>query len=158
MARASRDRKGSAESRTQPKAPLVHLEDCWDEPDQPRTQAYKDVEDLQGAWAVIVGRRRAQFLVSGNHLTVHFADGDIYMGSFILDPFSSPKGMTVQIDEGPSQHKGQTAKCIYELEGAILYWCTAGPGQAEAPEAFSVENDSRYLSLVLQREHLNGRA
>jgi uncharacterized protein (TIGR03067 family) len=126
-----------------------HLEECWDEPAADLLQA--DLAVLQGAWATLSGRRMAEFLVSGQHFTVHFVDGDIYMGSFTLDPTAWPKRMDVCIDEGPSLHKGQSALCIYEVDGDTLRWCTAGPGQRERPASFTTD-DRHSLSLIFQRE------
>jgi hypothetical protein len=60
--------------------------------------------------------------------------------------------MDVRIEEGPAQHRGQTALCIYELKGDVLRWCTAGPGREERPTAFPAEEDHHYLCMVFRRE------
>ena len=155
MSRASRDHKGSADALSPVKSPHVHLEEYWDEPDP--EQVRTDLEVLQGAWVSDSGRR-VQFLVCGTHFTVHFANGSIYMGSFVLGPFARPREMDVRITEGPAPHKGQTALCIYELGEDTLRWCTAGPGQTDRPPAFPTPGDGRWLCLVFHREHLNGKA
>jgi uncharacterized protein (TIGR03067 family) len=127
------------------------LEDSWDEPRPALVASRPDEEMLQGAWTCTSGRRRASFLVCGNLFAIHFIDGDIYMGSFVLDPVASPRTMVVTIHEGPSRHRGLSAHCIYELEGDTMRWCTAGPDRTGAPAAFPPEGDPNYLCLVLQR-------
>jgi uncharacterized protein (TIGR03067 family) len=153
---AKRPRGGTAqqsnEARTHPEAFLGHLEDCWDEPPPgPVHGRRSDVDRLQGAWASVNGRRRAAFLVSGNHFALHFAEGDIYMGTFELDGATRPRVMVVRIHEGPHRHKGQTAMCIFEFREDILHWCTSGPGRSAPPAAFA-EDDPGFLNLVFQRE------
>jgi len=127
----------------------VHLEDFWDEPEAHAMRG--DLEALQGAWESIAGRREAAFLVSGYRFTVHFTDGDIYMGRFTIDSSAWPKRMEICIEEGPTAHRGLSALCIYELDGDKLNWCTAGPGQNHRPESFPPEDDLRYLCLLFQR-------
>jgi uncharacterized protein (TIGR03067 family) len=158
MARTSRVRTMTDDSQPQPQAKgiPVHLEDWWDEPDETVQQARKDLEALQGAWTFISGRRPAQFLVSGTRFAIHFADGEIYFGSFTLTPYARPKAMDVRIEEGPGRHKGQTVLCIYELSNNTLRWCIAGPGQSDRPPAFPAEEDTRYLYLIFRRENANG--
>ncbi len=128
------------------------FEDYWDEPAPHERPACSDAQALQGAWRCIVGRRPAEFLIAGDRFTVHFEDGDIYMGSFELVPESWPRGMDVHIEQGPALHRGLVAHCIYEFDGDTLRWCTAAPGQAERPTAF-IERDPRHLCLVFRREH-----
>jgi uncharacterized protein (TIGR03067 family) len=128
------------------------LEDCWDEPDLPEKQAQSDLELLQGAWVSLSGRREAQLLISGCRYTVWFKDGSIYMGRFELSPTGQLRTMEMSIDEGPSHHRGKSAPCIYELSGATLRWCTAGPGQTEPPEAFPETGHPQYLCIVFRRE------
>jgi uncharacterized protein (TIGR03067 family) len=135
----------------------VRLEDFWDDP-SPGARTYScDAEAIQGAWMSVAGRRQAELLVSGTRFAVHFADGDIYMGTFTLGSEGWPGTMDLCIDEGPRKHKGQTALCIYELDGDQMRWCTASPGQAGRPASF-VEDDPLHLCLVFRREHQNGRA
>jgi len=151
MPKRLRGREREETSSALPRAEaLGHLEDCWDEPVHPPCPP--DIERLQGAWVCIGGRRPAEFLVSGSHVTVHFKDGAIYLGSFELNPASRPRTMDVRVDEGPPHHKGLTASCIYELDGDTLRWCTAGPGQSQRPGNFSTAEDPNYLCLVFRRE------
>ncbi len=98
----------------------------------------------------VSGRRQATFLISGNLFTVHFADGDIYMGSFTIGSNGRFRTMDVHVEEGPHRHKGQRALCIYELDHDMLRWCTASPGQADRPGAFA-ETEPMHLCLVFRR-------
>jgi len=151
MSRSSRTRTAStARKGHQQQAPPGLPEDCWDEPVvavQPT-----DLEQLQGAWVSVSDRRQVEFLISGNRFTVHFARGSIYMGIFELNATTQPKTMTVHIEEGQPQHKGQSALCIYELNGEHFRWCTPGPGSVEQLSGFPPEHDSHYLHLVFRRE------
>jgi uncharacterized protein (TIGR03067 family) len=128
---------------------LIWLENLWDEPEAPASTGRGRGDCLQGAWQAISGRRKAELLVSGEHLTVYFADGDIYMGRFTLGD-GAPATMDVTIEEGPAQHRGRVAHCIWELDGDTLRWCTAFPGQPDRPTGFE-EADPRHLFLELKR-------
>lgn len=130
----------------------VPLEDLWDEPAAPPRLIDTDLRRFQGTWGTVAGRRPAQFFVSGGHITVHFSDGDIYMGAFTLAEGTRPGAMDICIEEGPDHHRGLTAHCIYELDGDTLRWCTATPGHAERPTAFD-EHNPHLLCLILRREH-----
>jgi uncharacterized protein (TIGR03067 family) len=103
-------------------------------------------------WYSLAGRRDVELLVSGNHFTVRFADGDIYMGAFELNPTASPRSMDMRIDDGPAEHKGKTAFCIYELNGLVLRWCAAAPGSTKRLTAFPAVDDPRSLCLLFRRE------
>jgi uncharacterized protein (TIGR03067 family) len=148
MGKTSRARGASARNEVH-----EHLEDCWDEPLS--NHQHTDLELLQGAWVSISGRREARLLVAGNHFTIQFSDGDIYMGCLEVDLLVQPKGMDLRIDAGPARHKDQTAPGIYELQDDRLLWCTSGPGQ-KRPTDFSSEDDPNCLCLMFHREHRNG--
>jgi uncharacterized protein (TIGR03067 family) len=130
----------------------VRLEDVWDEPAPGASCALSDLERLQGAWLAVAGRRRAEFLIAGNRIAAHFADGDVYLGSFTLDHDGRHSTMNVRVEEGPRSHKGLVANCIYEVDGDVLRWCTASPGQDDRPRVFA-ECDPLHLCLVFRREH-----
>jgi uncharacterized protein (TIGR03067 family) len=134
----------------------TRLEDFWDEPTPSTRPTRSDAEALQGAWMSVAGRRPAELLVCGSRFAVHFADGDIYIGSFTLGTEGWPGTMDLTIEEGPSRHKGQLALCIYEMDGEVMRWCTASPGQPERPRVFA-EHDPLHLCLVFRREHTNRR-
>lgn len=117
-----------------------------------RTHRPTDLDQLQGSWKTIAGRREARLLVIGNRFAFEFCDGDghIYIGSLDLDGSGSPKRMDMVIDEGPDGHKGQTALCIYHLDGDILHWCPTKPGAKARVSAFPSVDDDKYISLVFK--------
>jgi uncharacterized protein (TIGR03067 family) len=105
--------------------------------------------ELQGAWASEPGRREAKLLIAGNRYTFEFR-GDVYMGSFTLDPHDVPKRIDMHVEEGPPEHKGLTAYCIYQRDGDALRWCPSKPGSPDRLYRFPTEEDSRYLSLIFR--------
>lgn len=115
-----------------------------------------DLERLQGVWTSVAGRRRAELLVAGNLFTFHLLDGELYMGSFIVDADGEPHGMSMTIYEGPTRHKGLVARCIYEVEGDALRWCASEPGADHRLASFPGLDDRRYLCLVFRRERPRG--
>ncbi|MFO0844101.1 MAG: TIGR03067 domain-containing protein [Gemmataceae bacterium] len=131
------------------------LEDFWDEPAPHERPNCPDTQALQGAWGCVAGRRPAVLLVAGDRYTVHFADGDIYMGTFTLGGDGWPCAIDLHIEQGPSRHKGLATLGVYEFDGDTLRWCIAAPGQPERPTAF-IELDPRHLCLVFRREHPTG--
>jgi uncharacterized protein (TIGR03067 family) len=129
----------------------LRVEECWDEPGAAEGQEPTDLQDLQGAWVSVNGRRGADFLVAGKQFAVRFWDGEIYMGTFELDPVARPRTMDMCIQEGP-HHRGRTALCIYELEGDLLRWCVANLERRDRPAGFPAEEDGRSLCLLLRRQ------
>jgi uncharacterized protein (TIGR03067 family) len=95
--------------------------------------ARKDKESLQGTWEFVAGIREAQLLIAGDHFTVRFKTGEIYVGTYHLDPSRKPKAMDLAISEGPERHRGKTALAIYDLDGDHLIWCPAEPGGRDRP-------------------------
>jgi uncharacterized protein (TIGR03067 family) len=145
------DVEGEALAESLPLQTLV--EDFWDEPNAPEEIVPRDLEELQGAWVSVWGARAAQLFVAGRRYAMRYPDGgEIYMGTFELDPTGRPRRMDMHIEEGPAAHKGKTARCIYELSGGALRWCAARPGRPERPAGFPTENDSPHLYLLFRRE------
>jgi uncharacterized protein (TIGR03067 family) len=112
----------------------------------------RDKERLQGTWNFVSGLRQAQMLISGEHFTVKFKNGDIYLGVYTLDPTTKPKMMDMTIQEGPEKHRGKTSLVIYELDGDHLIWCPAQPGTGNRLHAFPPEDDLHHLCIVFRRE------
>lgn len=110
------------------------------------------LDRLQGAWITISGKRQAELLIAGHHLTIHFGDGDIYMGSFTLGTSGRRMTLDVRVEEGPPRHQGLPVLCICELEGDTLRWCNATPGETVRPTAFDAHNP-HLLCLIFRREH-----
>jgi uncharacterized protein (TIGR03067 family) len=109
-------------------------------------------QQLQGTWVYVSGRWPAQLFFAGDHFTVHFENRGTYMGTFQVDPTQSPAAMDMMIEEGPEPHKGQTALCIYSLDGDWLWWCPAEPGEKERRATFPLHGEGRYPTLVFRRE------
>jgi uncharacterized protein (TIGR03067 family) len=109
-------------------------------------------ERLQGSWTFVSGQRAAHLLLVGDHFTVKFDNGDIYLGTFILHQSRRPKVMEMQIVEGPDRHRGKTALAIYELDGPHLIWCSCEPGKDEQLHAFPPEGDRQHLCIIFRRE------
>ena len=115
-------------------------------------QVLIDQETLQGTWMTISGRRQAELLFAGHHFTMRFLDGDLYMGRFTLSPDGTPKVMEMHIDEGPDNHRGKVARCLYDLATDALRWCAPEPGSAERLGCFPAVHDRHYLTLLFRRE------
>ncbi len=150
MARSALTGKTKTEAR-ETRTLQSHIEDCWEEPAINEPAAPTDLDVLQGAWYSIGGRREAELLVSGKHFAFRFADGDIYIGVFELDLHAAPKTMDMRIDDGPVQHKGKTALCLYELDGVHLRWCATSPGR-ERLTAFPAADHEQSLVMIFRRE------
>jgi uncharacterized protein (TIGR03067 family) len=123
------------------------------DPDLAReSAARKDRDRLQGTWNFVSGIREAQMLIAGDHFTVKFKGGDIYLGTYTLDPTSKPRMMDMTISEGPEKHRGKTSLIIYELDGDHLIWCPAEPGTGNRLRSFPPEEDTRHLCIIFRRE------
>ena len=78
------------------------METLLHDPDMVRGEAARrDRERLQGVWDFFSGHREAQLLIQGEHFTVRFKNGPIYMGTFTLDPTRKPKTIDMVITDGP---------------------------------------------------------
>ncbi|HJZ90164.1 MAG TPA: hypothetical protein VKE40_04780 [Gemmataceae bacterium] len=106
-----------------------------------------DLDQLQGVWTSVAGPCEARFLIAGSRFSFEFVGGDIYIGTFKL----APGEMDMLIEEGPADHKGQVAPCIYHVEGGVLRWCPGRIGSGRRLSAFPSVDDRRYLCLVFRR-------
>ena len=120
--------------------------------DANETAAARDRERLQGVWNFVTGRRKAVLIVSGSRYTVTFGNGDVYEGTFEIDPTARPKAMDMAVHDGPEKHRGLTALCIYALDGPHLIWAPADPGVTRRPTAFPPTDSREPLCLVFRRE------
>jgi len=111
-----------------------------------------DLDQLQGAWTTVAGNREARLLVTGRRFAFEFVGGDIYMGTFVLDPGADPRQMDMLIEAGPLEHKDLIALCIYHVEDGTLRWCPTRPGSVRRLAAFPALDDTRYFSLVFRQE------
>lgn len=114
--------------------------------------AARDRERLQGVWNFVTGRRKVQLVINGDQYTIRFNNGDVYVGTFDLDPTKKPKAMDMTITEGPDKHKGLVAHCIYALDGEHLVWCPGEPGAGERPNAIPGTDSQKVLCVVLRRD------
>ena len=87
-----------------------------------------DLEALQGVWTSVAG--------------------PLYMGSFELAPGGQ---MDMKVEEGPADHKGQVAPCIYQVDAGVLKWCPGRIGSGRRLSAFPSVDDERYLCLIFRR-------
>ena len=117
-----------------------------------QVSARNDVEQLQGAWISISGRREVELLIAGHNFAVKFKNGPLYMGTFRVDPHQGPKTMEMLVTAGPERHQWKTALCIYELEGDRLRWCPGAPGRKERLEEFPPEDHLAYYCTLFRRE------
>ena len=107
-----------------------------------------DLDLLQGSWATIAGPKEARFLVAGHRYAFEFVGGDVYIGTFDLAPGGE---MDMFIQEGPADHKGQVAPCLYHVEGNGLKWCPGRIGSGRRLSAFPSVDDQKYLCLMFRR-------
>ena len=63
----------------------------------------------------------------------------------------APGEMDMHIDEGPVEHKGQVAPCIYQVDGGVFRWCPGRIGSGRRLTSFPSVDDEKYLSLVFRR-------
>jgi uncharacterized protein (TIGR03067 family) len=112
----------------------------------------KDRARLQGTWEYVSGIREMELLIAGDHFTARFKHGDIYLGTYRIDPTARPRAMDMLITEGPEKHRGKTALCIYEFDGDRLIWSPAEPGTGTRPAAFPSQEDVKGLCIVFLRE------
>lgn len=112
----------------------------------------RDKARLQGVWNFLTGRRKVQLVIDGDHYTSRFNNGDVYEGTFQLDPTKKPKTMDMTITEGPEKHKGLVSHCVYALDGDHLVWCPNEPGVEERPNAIPGTDSQKYLCVVFKRQ------
>jgi uncharacterized protein (TIGR03067 family) len=114
--------------------------------------ARRDRDRLQGVWGFVSGRREAELIVCGDHFTMRFRHGDIYVGTYTVDPTSRPRAMDLFIQEGPEAYRGMTALAIYEFDGDHLIWCPSEPGRGQRHPAFPPEGDTEHLCIIFKRQ------
>jgi len=115
-----------------------------------------DRDRLQGSWTFLAGPREAHLDVTGDHFTIRFRNGEVYLGTFTLGPSDRPKTMDMFIAEGPERHRGLKSLAIYALDGDRLIWSTGRPGTPARPRYFPGPEDREPLCIVFQRVKQNG--
>jgi uncharacterized protein (TIGR03067 family) len=127
-----------------------------------KDDAGKDIEGLQGTWAmtslVMSGEAvpegnslAGKLVVEGDRYTVSVA-GQVTPSTFKLDPSRRPRQIDFVPTSGPQ--KGQTLKGIYELDGNTYRLCRGLRPEDERPTGFSSPPGSAVLLVVWKRaEH-----
>jgi uncharacterized protein (TIGR03067 family) len=120
--------------------------------DQVREEAArKDRQRLQGVWIFVSGKREAELVITGDHFTMRFRNGDVYVGRLTVDPTHKPRAMDLVIEEGPEHYRGKRALAIYEFDSDHLIWCPSAPGQ-DRLRAFPPEDDHGHLCIIFRRQ------
>jgi uncharacterized protein (TIGR03067 family) len=100
-------------------------------------RAKGEFKQLQGTWQATSledgGEKAAEAVVKqmrlvfeGEKLTFFAGDAILMQGTVKLDPSAKPK--TLDLASTAGRLKGQTAECIYELNGDALKICLGSPG------------------------------
>lgn len=110
---------------------------------------------LVGTWAGTV---------TGNNVTVWtftFTSTDVdvkmgtlaaYKGTYVADPSTDPKRLTVNITESAlSTYVGQASNGIYKIEGSTLTFAANQPGVATRPTDFTPTPDGVTLVFALNK-------
>ena len=114
-----------------------------------------DLDQLQVVWTSVAGPKEARFLIAGNRFAFEFVGGDLYMGTLDLAPGGH---MDLRVEEGPADHRGQVAPCIYQVDAGVLKWCPGRIGSGRRLSAFPSVDDERYLCLIFRRaRRTNGK-
>jgi len=113
--------------------------------------ARDDAACLQGTWGYEAGRRVSQVAFAGDRFTVRFASGDVYHGTYTLDPLHHPKAIDLHIEDGPERHRGKTCQAIYIVEDGRLVLCPGVPGSDVRPRFFPHGDDPSHLMLRFRR-------
>jgi uncharacterized protein (TIGR03067 family) len=118
--------------------------------------AHKDSDQLQGDWSYLAGNRVVQMSFSGDRFSARFRTGEVYRGTFRLNPLHHPKAIDLFVEEGPEQHRGKTSLGIYVVDGPHLVVCPGVPGSGQRPGYFPPREDRRFLSVVFERGAVKG--
>ncbi len=108
------------------------------------------LDQLQGAWAAVAGRRHCRLLIAGTRYSFEIEEGNIYIGTLFLDD-EAPRQMDMLIEEGPDDVRGLISLCLFQVDDDVLRWCPTRPGTDRRLRTFPSVEDDRYLSLVMKR-------
>lgn len=110
-----------------------------------------DSQRLQGKWSYHSGPRVADLVIDGDGYEVRFRSGDVYRGTFDLDPMHRPRAMDMTIEDGPDRHAGKFVRAIYALDGDHLIWSPSVPDGDDRPRAFPGPQDRGALWVIFRR-------
>jgi uncharacterized protein (TIGR03067 family) len=120
----------------------------------------KDVEQLQGEWAMVSGEAdgqsvpesmlsQAKRVCKGSETTVTMGGQLMMKAKFTVDPSKKPKTIDYEVLDGPT--KGKKHLGIYEFDGDKVKFCFGAP-DAERPSDFVSKSGDRRTSSVWKRE------
>jgi uncharacterized protein (TIGR03067 family) len=116
----------------------------------PELLAREDAAQLQGDWCYLAGNRVADVNFTGDQFTIRFNNGEVFRGTFTLNPQHRPKAIDLHIQEGP-RHSGKVSLGLYQIDGKYMVICPGIPGTGERPPFFPPGNDRERLSITFKR-------
>jgi len=116
----------------------------------------KDIAQLQGEWSMVSGEidkqpmpeallKGSKRVAKGDETTVTIGGMLFMKAKFTVDPSKKPKTIDYMMTEGLT--KGKTQLGIYELDGDMVKFCFAKPGQDRPTEFVTKEGSGRTLSV-----------
>lgn len=122
----------------------------------PAEAVKKDMLLLEGEWSMVSGERDGQKLpdefVKGGKRTAKDGETSITINDmlfmkakFTVDPAKKPKEIDYSITDGPE--KGKTRLGIYEIDGDMVKFCFAAPGDKRPTEFTAKEGSNCTLSV-----------
>jgi uncharacterized protein (TIGR03067 family) len=113
--------------------------------------ALRDRQRLQGGWRRVAGTREAHLAVTGDRFVMAFRTGEVYEGTFTLDPTCRPRELDLHIEKAQDAHAGKDALAIYQFDGDHLIFASGMPGSGERPAVFPHEGETGRLCLIFRR-------
>ncbi len=116
----------------------------------------KEMAQLEGEWSMVSGKANGQSMPeetvkSGKRIardgetTINIGGQVYFKAKFSIHPTKKPKAIDYAMTEGPT--KGKTHLGIYELNGDMVKFCFAAPGQDRPTEFTANEGSQRTLSV-----------
>jgi uncharacterized protein (TIGR03067 family) len=123
-----------------------------------------EAASLEGSWLAVSEKlsggetgedfSRHRIIFNGSRFTVKNGEKVLMSGTWKADADSKPATLDLTVTEGGGdEHKGETARGVFEVAGDKLRWCTAEPGVAERPKGFETEGTT-YMVVEFEREKI----
>jgi uncharacterized protein (TIGR03067 family) len=122
----------------------------------PRRQVDSDLDKIQGPWRIESSTwngvadpeiaKSVTVLFQGDKFIVVDRDGNRQTETIQLMPDQNPKSI-----DCTSQTQGRLLPGIYNLEGDVFKWCSAGAANTIRPTGFSSQPGSKQSLMVLRR-------